>query len=117
MTQDDIASILSDVLELTESNQIRWTLTSASAQFMTTLGEASLTIEQFDLGDNSCSHSITIFNSKGNAIFAYDTIEGDNMTISSLIEKIYNLVENRFYKRDETIKSLKAALKSLKDRL
>lgn len=114
MTQEDIINILIDVYELTDSHQIIWTSTSTDAQFMTTLGDATLSIDQFRIDNNSFSHTIVIFNNKGNAIFTYDTLEGDNTTISSLVEEIYYLVENHYDKKDETIRSLRAALESLK---
>lgn len=114
MTQEDIINILTDVYVLTESHHIIWTSTSTDAQFMTTLGDATLSIDQFTIDNNSFSHTIVIFNNKGNAIFKYDTLEGDNTAISTLVAEIYNLVENYYYRKDETIRSLRAALESLK---
>lgn len=114
MTQQDIISILIDILSLSKRNRIRWTNTSTDAQFMTTLGDASITIDEFNMNSDSFYYTLSIYNSNGSVIYSYDTTLGDNETISSLIEKIYKVAENLFYKRDETFQSLKNTLSALK---
>lgn len=111
----DITSILTDILNLTKDNKIRWTSTSTDAQFMTTLGDASITIDQFSITLNANYYTLSIYNNKGNIIYNYDTSQCEDITISSLIEKIYNVAENLFYRRDETIQSIKNALLKIKD--
>lgn len=116
MTDQDIISILSDILDLSKKNRIRWTNTSTSAQFLATLGDATVTVDEFSIdADSYYYYTFNIFNDKGNVIFTYNTNEDLDATISSLIEKIYKIAENIFYKRDETIQSLKSTLSALKD--
>lgn len=113
MTTADITAILTDILNLTKDNKIRWTSTSTDAQFMTTLGDASIIIDQFSMGQNANYYTLSIYNNKGNVIYHYDTTQCEDVTISSLIEKIYIAAENLFYKRDETIQSIKNALSKI----
>lgn len=114
MTQNDIVSILTDILDLTQKNQVRWTVTSTEDQFMVAIGNASIAIDRFMIEDDPVYYTLRIYNSKGNVVYSHNSFEDGNITISSLIEKIYMKADNFIYKRDETIQSIKNTLKELK---
>lgn len=115
MTEENLNNILHDILELSKIKKVRWSQTSTSAQYMATIGNAEVIIDEYNTGTTSKYYILNICNDEGSSIYTYSTKIENNSKISDLIEKIYSTAENVFYRKDETMQSLRDTLSVLKE--
>ncbi|MGF7039112.1 hypothetical protein [Mucilaginibacter lappiensis] len=114
MIPEKLKKLIELLTQKTKDKKTIWNKGSGENQFKLSLSEgiALMIVEWPEDYSNQLSYGLTIFNEDGYAIEKYSTDQYTEMADFELMKDFYKSVSDAYYKVDETLDSLMAALSS-----